>query len=146
MAVSQLKSVIARFDCTLNSSAANLRTAVKGAASGTVKTLKGNFGSEVRVTLKVTFDISRSVSSDLIQDSGNYLQIYSEREKEMRIETLESEGQMVNYSTDREKIVFFAKQQDGLPHSFTQVWETSVQFNTGKESRGDDEYSDTTQK
>eukprot|EP00268_Persea_americana_P055795 TRINITY_DN6518_c0_g1_i1.p1 TRINITY_DN6518_c0_g1~~TRINITY_DN6518_c0_g1_i1.p1 ORF type:complete len:115 (-),score=25.23 TRINITY_DN6518_c0_g1_i1:123-467(-) len=40
---------------TLNSSAANFSTAVKGAASGTLKTLKGSFGSEVRVTLKETF-------------------------------------------------------------------------------------------
>merc|ERR1719402_699148 len=41
---------------TLNSSAANLRTAVKGVASGTDNTLKGSLGSEVRVILKVTFD------------------------------------------------------------------------------------------
>ena len=42
---------------TLNSSAANLRTAVKGVASGTLSTLKGSFGSEVKVTLNVTLDI-----------------------------------------------------------------------------------------
>lgn len=40
---------------TLNSSAANFRTAVNGAPSGTLKTLKGSLGSEVRVTLKETF-------------------------------------------------------------------------------------------
>ena len=31
---------------TLNSSAANFKTAVKGVASGTLKTLKGSLGSE----------------------------------------------------------------------------------------------------
>ena len=36
------------------SSAANLRTAVKGASSGTLKTRKGSLGSEVSTTLKVT--------------------------------------------------------------------------------------------
>jgi len=41
---------------TLNSSAANLRTAVNGVFSGTDKTLKGSLGSEVRVILNVTFD------------------------------------------------------------------------------------------
>lgn len=39
----------------LNCSAANLTTAVKGVESGTLKILYGNFGSEVRVILKVTF-------------------------------------------------------------------------------------------
>jgi hypothetical protein len=39
---------------TLNSSAANLRTAVKGAPSGTEKTRKGSLGSDVKMTLKVT--------------------------------------------------------------------------------------------
>lgn len=39
---------------TLNSSAANFKTAVKGVASGTLSTLKGSLGSEVRVTLNVT--------------------------------------------------------------------------------------------
>eukprot|EP00199_Chlamydomonas_sp_CCMP681_P008410 CAMPEP_0119101206 /NCGR_PEP_ID=MMETSP1180-20130426/325_1 /TAXON_ID=3052 ORGANISM="Chlamydomonas cf sp, Strain CCMP681" /NCGR_SAMPLE_ID=MMETSP1180 /ASSEMBLY_ACC=CAM_ASM_000741 /LENGTH=62 /DNA_ID=CAMNT_0007085291 /DNA_START=651 /DNA_END=839 /DNA_ORIENTATION=- len=39
---------------TLNSSAANLSTAVKGASSGTENTLYGSLGSEVRVILKVT--------------------------------------------------------------------------------------------
>merc|ERR1719333_1946799 len=41
---------------TLNSSAANLSTAVKGVASGTLRTLKGSLGSEVRVILKVTLE------------------------------------------------------------------------------------------
>lgn len=41
---------------TLNSSAANLSTAVKGVFSGTFRTLKGSLGSEVRVILNVTFD------------------------------------------------------------------------------------------
>jgi len=40
---------------TLNSSATYFSTAVKGASSGTETTRKGSFGSEVRVTLKVTF-------------------------------------------------------------------------------------------
>lgn len=40
---------------TLNSSAAYLSTAVKGAASGTLNTLKGSLGSEVRMILKDTF-------------------------------------------------------------------------------------------
>lgn len=39
---------------TLNSSAANFRTAVKGVPSGTLRTLKGNLGSDVRVILNVT--------------------------------------------------------------------------------------------
>eukprot|EP00882_Tetradesmus_deserticola_P010752 GHRQ01011354.1.p3 GENE.GHRQ01011354.1~~GHRQ01011354.1.p3 ORF type:complete len:121 (-),score=3.54 GHRQ01011354.1:21-383(-) len=42
---------------TLNSSAANFSTAVKGASSGTLKTLKGSLGSDVRVILNVTFDM-----------------------------------------------------------------------------------------
>ena len=37
------------------SSAANLSTAVKGASSGTLKTLNGSLGSDVSTTLKVTF-------------------------------------------------------------------------------------------
>lgn len=41
---------------TLNSSAANLRTAVNGACSGTEKTLYGNLGSDVSTTLNVTLD------------------------------------------------------------------------------------------
>ena len=41
---------------TLNSSAANLRTAVNGVPSGTERTLNGSFGSEVRVILNVTLD------------------------------------------------------------------------------------------
>jgi hypothetical protein len=48
---------------TLNSSAANLSTAVKGVASGTLSTLKGNFGSEVSVILNVTFDAAAIVAS-----------------------------------------------------------------------------------
>eukprot|EP00244_Chara_vulgaris_P003090 TRINITY_DN1552_c0_g1_i7.p1 TRINITY_DN1552_c0_g1~~TRINITY_DN1552_c0_g1_i7.p1 ORF type:complete len:168 (+),score=5.05 TRINITY_DN1552_c0_g1_i7:443-946(+) len=40
---------------TLNSSAANFNTAVNGASSGTLNTLYGSLGSEVRVTLKDTF-------------------------------------------------------------------------------------------
>merc|ERR1719309_816739 len=40
---------------TLNSSAANFRTAVKGVFSGTLSTLYGNLGSDVKVILKVTF-------------------------------------------------------------------------------------------
>lgn len=39
---------------TLNSSAANFKTAVKGVASGTLRTLNGSLGSDVRVILKVT--------------------------------------------------------------------------------------------
>lgn len=42
----------------MNSSAANLRTAVKGVASGTLSTLNGNFGSEVKVILKVTLEVA----------------------------------------------------------------------------------------
>lgn len=37
------------------SSAANFKTAVKGASSGTLNTLNGSFGSEVSTTLNVTF-------------------------------------------------------------------------------------------
>ena len=39
---------------TLNSSAANFITAVNGAASGTVKTLYGSFGSDVSVILNLS--------------------------------------------------------------------------------------------
>ena len=39
---------------TLNSSAANFNTAVKGAASGTLSTLNGSLGSLVKVILKET--------------------------------------------------------------------------------------------
>lgn len=42
---------------TLNSSAANFKTAVNGVLSGTLNTLYGNRGSDVRVILNVTFDI-----------------------------------------------------------------------------------------
>lgn len=45
---------------TLNSSAANFNTAVKGVHSGTQRTLKGSFGSDVKVILNVTFDISEA--------------------------------------------------------------------------------------
>ena len=45
---------------TLNSSAANLRTAVKGVASGTLNTLNGSFGSDVNVILNVTLAIFRN--------------------------------------------------------------------------------------
>mmetsp|Transcript_15923 Transcript_15923/g.23247 ORF Transcript_15923/g.23247 Transcript_15923/m.23247 type:complete len:85 (-) Transcript_15923:98-352(-) len=41
---------------TLNSSAANLITAVKGASSGTDITLFGKAGSDANVTLNDTFD------------------------------------------------------------------------------------------
>jgi hypothetical protein len=41
---------------TLNSSAANLSTAVKGVFSGTLSTLYGNLGSDVSVILKDTLD------------------------------------------------------------------------------------------
>ncbi len=47
---------------TLNSSAANLSTAVKGVPSGTESTLKGSFGSEVRVILNVTFDPGAAIT------------------------------------------------------------------------------------
>jgi hypothetical protein len=40
---------------TLNSSAAYFNTAVKGASSGTMNTLKGSLGSDVSVTLNDTF-------------------------------------------------------------------------------------------
>lgn len=43
---------------TLNSSAANFKTAVNGVLSGTLNTLYGNRGSDVSVILNVTFDIS----------------------------------------------------------------------------------------
>jgi len=41
---------------TLNSSAANFNTAVNGVLSGTLSTLYGRLGSDVRVILNVTFD------------------------------------------------------------------------------------------
>merc|ERR1719350_2382067 len=46
---------------TLNSSAANFRTAVKGVASGTDRALKGSLGSEVR-DLERHFGTSRRCS------------------------------------------------------------------------------------
>ena len=42
----------------LNSSAANFRTAVNGVFSGTLRTLNGNFGSDVSTILKVTLDVA----------------------------------------------------------------------------------------
>lgn len=42
---------------TLNSSAANFSTAVKGVLSGTLRTLYGSRGSDVSVILKDTFDL-----------------------------------------------------------------------------------------
>lgn len=44
-------------DGTLNSSAANFKTAVNGVLSGTLSTLYGSRGSDVRVILNVTLDI-----------------------------------------------------------------------------------------
>lgn len=44
---------------TLNSSAANFKTAVNGVLSGTLSTLYGSRGSDVRVILNVTLDILR---------------------------------------------------------------------------------------
>ena len=54
---------------TLNSSAANLRTAVKGVPSGTERTLNGSLGSEVRVILNVTLDVT--VGGAAITESEN---------------------------------------------------------------------------
>lgn len=48
----------------LNCSAAYLTTAVKGVESGTLKTLYGNFGSDVSVILKVTFVVDFGVELD----------------------------------------------------------------------------------
>jgi hypothetical protein len=45
---------------TLNSSAANFNTAVKGVASGTLNTLNGNLGSDVSVILNVTLEAAIS--------------------------------------------------------------------------------------
>ena len=50
----------------MNSSAANLSTAVKGVASGTESTLKGSLGSEVRVILKVTLEPGAVILTKLI--------------------------------------------------------------------------------
>lgn len=44
-------------DGTLNSSAANFKTAVNGVLSGTLNTLYGSRGSDVKVILNVTLDI-----------------------------------------------------------------------------------------
>ena len=56
---------------TLNSSAANLRTAVNGVASGTERTLKGSFGSEVRVILNVTLELAGAAAIALIIQDNN---------------------------------------------------------------------------
>lgn len=49
---------------TLNSSAANFNTAVKGVFSGTDNTLKGNLGSEVSVILNVTLEAEGAAMTD----------------------------------------------------------------------------------
>ena len=51
---------------TLNSSAANFKTAVKGVASGTLRTLKGSFGSDVKVILNVTLDAAAIVFNKVL--------------------------------------------------------------------------------
>lgn len=55
---------------TLNSSAANFRTAVNGVASGTLNTLNGSFGSEVSIILKVTLDVI-SLERNIQTSTGN---------------------------------------------------------------------------
>ena len=45
----------------MNSSAANLSTAVKGVPSGTESTLNGSFGSEVSVILNVTLEPAAAI-------------------------------------------------------------------------------------
>jgi hypothetical protein len=50
---------------TLNSSAANFNTAVNGAASGTLSTLNGNFGSLVKVILKETLAPEAAGAADM---------------------------------------------------------------------------------
>ncbi|KFM80598.1 hypothetical protein X975_06459, partial [Stegodyphus mimosarum] len=52
---------------TLNSSAANFRTAVNGVFSGTLSTLKGNLGSDVKVILNVTLDIINTILLEKIR-------------------------------------------------------------------------------
>ena len=52
---------------TLNSSAANFKTAVKGAASGTLSTLNGNFGSLVSVILKETLAPVAAGAADMVR-------------------------------------------------------------------------------
>ena len=54
---------------TLTSSAAYLSTAVKGASSGTLRTLYGSLGSEVSVILNVTFDL-KGWESDRARERG----------------------------------------------------------------------------
>lgn len=52
---------------TLNSSAANFSTAVKGVCSGTLSTLYGSLGSEVNVILKVTLDDMMMTAGDALR-------------------------------------------------------------------------------
>ena len=52
---------------TLNSSAANFKTAVKGVPSGTLRTLKGSLGSLVSVILKVTLAPELAAITTLIK-------------------------------------------------------------------------------
>ena len=47
----------------MNSSAANLSTAVKGVLSGTFSTLNGSLGSEVSVILKVTCEPAADITN-----------------------------------------------------------------------------------
>ena len=56
---------------TLNSSAANLRTAVKGVPSGTERTLNGSFGSDVRVILNVTLVTGVTPDMMILEDEDN---------------------------------------------------------------------------
>merc|ERR550539_1201287 len=60
---------------TLNSSAANLSTAVKGVFSGTESTLNGSFGSDVRVILKVTLGAAAAIAA---AEAGKILVVLSE--------------------------------------------------------------------
>eukprot|EP00262_Sarcandra_glabra_P008596 TRINITY_DN2217_c0_g1_i1.p1 TRINITY_DN2217_c0_g1~~TRINITY_DN2217_c0_g1_i1.p1 ORF type:complete len:121 (-),score=6.45 TRINITY_DN2217_c0_g1_i1:112-474(-) len=64
---------------TWNSSAANFRTAVNGAASGTLNTLNGSFGSDARVTLNDTFPLS---ISNFLGSISNFLGFRDQRERE----------------------------------------------------------------
>merc|ERR550539_921423 len=54
---------------TLNSSAANLSTAVKGVFSGTESTLNGSFGSDVRVILNVTLGAAEAAMAEEFLDA-----------------------------------------------------------------------------
>ena len=60
---------------TLNSSAANFNTAVKGAASGTLSTLNGSLGSLVSVILKDTFAPEAAGAADM----GNWIDVVGVR-------------------------------------------------------------------